>query len=73
MLTVAYEDNFAEAEGGDRGALGEVAGHVEDFADVLDAARAGAGGHDLGWWLPVGWPCGERVDGRGVWAGGDVV
>ena len=73
VLAVAHEDVLVEAEGGCRCALAVVAGHGEDFADVLDTVPAGVRGHDGGRWPRSGRPAGERVAGAGVFGGGDVV
>jgi hypothetical protein len=47
VLAVAHQDDLVEAEGEGCGALGGVAGHGEDFPDVLDALASGQGCHDL--------------------------
>ena len=51
VLAVVAEDLLVEAEGGGCGAARGVAGHGQDFAQVLQAVGAAAGSYDAGGWL----------------------
>jgi hypothetical protein len=65
VLAVSHEDDLVEAEGGGCRALGGVAAHVQDLAEVFDSSAAGAGGDDGGWRQVPGGPGRERVGGWG--------
>ena len=73
VLAVAHENDLVEAEGGGCGGLAGVTGHGEDLTDVLDAVSAAERSDDVGRWLQLGRPVGDRVDEVGVLGGGDVV